>query len=37
MTVTSMTELYRKGAYSPVNYYLGLIKLVKEGATRTRP
>ncbi len=32
MTIARMTELYRKGAYSPINYYLGLLELIKEGA-----
>ena len=32
MTITKMTELYRKGAYSPINYYLGLLELIKKGA-----
>ena len=32
VTITKMTELYRRGAYSPINYYLGLVELIREGA-----
>lgn len=32
MELARMNELYRKGLYSPANYYLGLLALLKAGA-----
>jgi hypothetical protein len=31
VNITRMTELYLQGAYSPINYYLGLLALLREG------
>ena len=30
--LVKMNKLYQKGLYSPINYYLGLLALVKDGA-----
>ncbi len=32
MTLDRMNYLYRKGLYSPINYYLGLLAILKDGA-----
>jgi hypothetical protein len=32
MALVKMNKLYEKGLYSPINYYLGLLALVKDGA-----
>jgi len=32
MTLDKMNDLYRKGLYSPINYYLGLLAILKDGA-----
>jgi len=32
MTLDRMNYLYRKGLYSPINYYLGLLAILKNGA-----
>ncbi len=32
MTLDRMNDLYKKGLYSPINYYLGLLAILKDGA-----
>ncbi len=32
MTIERMNDLYSKGLYSPINYYLGLLAILKDGA-----
>ena len=32
MTLDRMNYLYKKGLYSPINYYLGLLAILKDGA-----
>ncbi len=32
MTLDRMNDLYKKGLYSPINYYLGLLAILKHGA-----
>jgi DNA-binding transcriptional regulator YiaG len=32
MTLDMMNDLYGKGLYSPINYYLGLLAILKDGA-----
>ena len=32
MTLDRMNYLYKKGSYSPINYYLGLLAILKNGA-----
>lgn len=32
MTLDRMNSLYKKGLYSPINYYLGLLAILKDGA-----
>jgi hypothetical protein len=32
MTLDKMNDLYKRGLYSPINYYLGLLAILKDGA-----